>query len=242
MTDRVVAMIPARAGSTRLKLKNLALLRGRPLISYAIDAARQSGVFARVVVNADHPAFARVAEQCGAEFYLRPPEHGTSEARSDAVVYDFLRHHRCDAVAWVNPIAPLQPAEEIRSVVEEFFRRRLDSMITVMPHQVHAVFDGRPLNFVQDEPFARTQDLPAVETFVYSMMMWRAATFVPAFEQHGYAVLSGRVAYVPVGKASAIIVKTAEDLHLAEALLTAGQQDERSVTYHPLADEILHHN
>ena len=31
----IVAMIPARKGSERLKLKNLALLKGHPLISYA---------------------------------------------------------------------------------------------------------------------------------------------------------------------------------------------------------------
>jgi CMP-N-acetylneuraminic acid synthetase len=32
----IVAMVPARMGSERLKMKNLALLNGQPLISYAI--------------------------------------------------------------------------------------------------------------------------------------------------------------------------------------------------------------
>ena len=33
--QRIIAMIPARIGSTRLKMKNLALLNGKPLIAYS---------------------------------------------------------------------------------------------------------------------------------------------------------------------------------------------------------------
>src|SRR3989304_395347 len=68
----IIAMVPARIGSTRLKMKNLALINGKPLISYAIDAAKASGVFSRVVVNSDNEIFAGVAERYGADFYLRP--------------------------------------------------------------------------------------------------------------------------------------------------------------------------
>ena len=237
MSERVIAMIPARAGSTRLMLKNLALLRGKPLIAYAIEAALRSTAFTRVIVNGDHPAFAEVALRYGAEFYLRPPEHGTSDARSDAVVYDFLQHHPCDAVAWVNPISPLQPPEEIRQVVSDFFARGLDSMITVATHQVHAVVGQQPVNFVAGEPFARTQDLDPVHTFVYSVMMWRASTFISAYERDGYAVLSGRVGYIPVSRRSGIIIKTADDLRFADALLTADAN--RDIEYDPLAERIL---
>ena len=34
--NKVYAMIPARLGSTRLQMKNLALIHGKPMISYAI--------------------------------------------------------------------------------------------------------------------------------------------------------------------------------------------------------------
>ena len=43
--QKICAMIPARAGSTRLKMKNLALIDGKPLISYVINAVKQSGIF-----------------------------------------------------------------------------------------------------------------------------------------------------------------------------------------------------
>ena len=40
MKKKFIAMIPARIGSTRLKYKNLALINNKPLIYYAINAAK----------------------------------------------------------------------------------------------------------------------------------------------------------------------------------------------------------
>ena len=52
-------------------------------------------------------------------------------------------------------------------------------------------------------------------------MIWRAEVFTDAFERRGYALLSGKVGYCPVGRESAIIIKTAEDLRLAEHVIQA---------------------
>ena len=57
----ITAMIPARMGSERLKQKNLALLDGKPLISYAINAANESQAFDQVVVNSDGKVMSQIA-------------------------------------------------------------------------------------------------------------------------------------------------------------------------------------
>ena len=238
---RTIAMIPGRIGSTRLKMKNLALLGGRPLMSYAIEAAKAAGVFERVIVNGDHEIFEAVASEYGAEFYLRPAALGSSTTKSDSVVYDFLVKHPADVVAWVNPTSPLQTGEEIRSVVDYFHAHELDSLITVKEERVHGLVQGEPVNFDPDGPFARTQDLPPVQLFVYSVMMWRTATFKDAFEHRGYALLSGRVGYYPVSKLSAMIVKTQEDLHVAEALLQANTHRAAAVRYDSSAQALEKH-
>jgi len=217
----IIAMVPGRIGSTRLPMKNLALLGGRPLMSYAIEAARESKVFDRVVVNGDHTVFAEIAAQCGAEFYLRPAALGSSETRSDDVVHDFMLKHPSEIVAWVNPTSPFQTGEEIRAVVDHFRAEGLDSLITVKDERFHGLLAGKPLNFDPETPFARTQDLVPIQIFVYSVMMWRTRTFLEAVRARGYALLSGKIGYFPVGKLSAIVIKTAEDLRVAEAVLRA---------------------
>jgi CMP-N,N'-diacetyllegionaminic acid synthase len=75
----VVALIPARSGSERVRDKNVRPLAGHPLLAYAIASAQQSGVFDRVVCSTDSGKIAEVAQRYGADVpFLRPPELATS--------------------------------------------------------------------------------------------------------------------------------------------------------------------
>ena len=118
--QRIFAMIPARIGSTRLKMKNLALLNGKPLIAYSILAAKQAGVFDRIVINSDSHIFKSIADRYGVKFYKRPEHLGSSTTKSDDVVLDFMQNNKSEVVVWVNSISPLQTGEEIRRVVDCF--------------------------------------------------------------------------------------------------------------------------
>ena len=76
---RVVALIGARAGSERVPGKNVRRLAGHPLLAYAIEAARQSEVFDRIVVSTDNERIAQVARWYGADVpFLRPDEYATA--------------------------------------------------------------------------------------------------------------------------------------------------------------------
>ncbi len=236
--ERVIAMIPARLGSERLRYKNLRLLAGKPVIAYAIEAAKGAGVFERVVVNSDGGPLAEIAERYGAEFLHREAKLADSQVKSDDVVADFMKRVPGDALAWVNPIAPLQTAEEVRDVVNHFLAEGLDSLITVEDKQVHCLYEGRPVNFSYEGLFAKTQDLIPVQPFVYSVMMWRYATFLEHYAEHGYALLAGKVGYYPVHKHSTVILKYEEDLGVAEAILRARSGTAVEPEYDPIAERL----
>ena len=233
----IVAMIPARIGSTRLKMKNLALIDGKPLIYYAIEAAKTSGVFSRIVLNSDNEVFSEIARRYDVEFYQRPVELGSSTTKSDTVVYDFMSRHPSDVLAWVNPTSPLQTGHEVKEVINYFVKERLDTLITTKNEQVHCVYQGNPVNFRTEEIFAQTQDLEPVQPFVYSIMMWRSRTFVDAYQKSGHALLCGKVGYYPVSKKSTLIVKTEEDLLLADYIMRAEKQNNgQKIEYDKLAN------
>ena len=105
-SKNIIAMIPARMGSTRLTMKNLALLNGKPLIYYAINAAKDSEVFKRIVINSEDSLFEKIAKRYGIEFYQRPAQLATSTTKSDFVVYDFVMNNPCNIMVWVNPTSP----------------------------------------------------------------------------------------------------------------------------------------
>lgn len=75
----VVALIPARSGSERVRDKNIRPLARHPLLAYAVASAQQSGVFERVVCSTDSGKIAEVAKRYGADVpFLRPAEFATS--------------------------------------------------------------------------------------------------------------------------------------------------------------------
>ena len=239
MSDKhkCIAMIPARIGSARLKAKNLALVGGNPLIYYAITAAKDSGVFDRIVVNSDDQIFKEIAHRYKVEFYQRPVELGSSTTKSDDVVIDFIEKNPCDIVAWVNPISPLQKGEEVREVVHHFIREGLDSLITVKDEQVHCVYQDKPVNFELQERFAQTQDLIPVQPFVYSVMIWRTTTFTREYKEKGYSLFCGKTGFYPVSKLAAFIIKREEDLMLADYIARAlAQSDSYQVRYDSLME------
>lgn len=236
-------MIPARIGSTRLKLKNLALLNGKPLIYYAINAARESSVFDRIIINSDSNIFEKIAKRYKVEFYHRPQKLGSSEAKSDVVVADFLEKYPCDIIAWVNPIAPLQKSTEIRAIVNYFLEQNLDTLHTVKNEQVHCNFNNKPVNYTYDEIFSKTQDLLPIQPFVYTVMMWSAKTFMESYRKNGQAIFCGKVGFYSVNKISSIIIKEDKDLILAENMLQTGhadQKEHRGIQYDVLVEEKNH--
>jgi pseudaminic acid cytidylyltransferase len=70
-----VCVIPARGGSKRIPRKNIRPFHGRPMIGWSIAAARDAGVFDRIVVSTDDAEIAAVARQQGAEVpFVRPAD------------------------------------------------------------------------------------------------------------------------------------------------------------------------
>lgn len=70
----MVALVPARSGSKRVKDKNIRPLAGKPLMSHTIWAALASGMFMDVIVSTDSPEYAEIATKYMAKVIMRPPE------------------------------------------------------------------------------------------------------------------------------------------------------------------------
>ena len=63
---KIVALIPARISSKRLKGKNIRLIDGKPMISYAITACKRSRLIDKVYVSTESAIIANIAKEYGA--------------------------------------------------------------------------------------------------------------------------------------------------------------------------------
>lgn len=216
---KIIAMIPARIGSQRLKKKNLALINNKPLVYYAINAAKKSKVFDKIFINSDSEIFEKISKNNKINFYLRPKKLGSSATKSDEVVYDFLKKNFCDILVWVNSIAPLQSFDEIKNAVNYFKKKKFNSLITTNKFFNHAIKNKKPLNFQTNSKFEKTQNLIPIELMVYTQMIWNSKSFIKSYEENGNGILHGKVGYFEVSKHSGMIIKYESDLKLASILL-----------------------
>ncbi|MGE4399593.1 MAG: pseudaminic acid cytidylyltransferase [Campylobacterales bacterium] len=87
-----VCVIPARGGSKRIPRKNIKEFCGKPIIAYPIEAARQSGLFEKIIVSTDDDEIAEVAESFGAEVpFMRPKELSDDFTGTTPVVAHAIR-------------------------------------------------------------------------------------------------------------------------------------------------------
>lgn len=70
----IVAIIPARGGSKRLPRKNIYPFRGKPMISWSIEAAQRSKLINEVFVSSEDNEILKIALQYGSEIIKRPNE------------------------------------------------------------------------------------------------------------------------------------------------------------------------
>ncbi|MFF2053077.1 cytidylyltransferase domain-containing protein [Leifsonia sp. NPDC058194] len=87
---RVVAVIPARAGSKGIPGKNLTPVAGRSLVARAVHAAVAAELVDAVYVSTDGAAIAAAAVQAGAETIERPAALSGDEASSEAALLHAL--------------------------------------------------------------------------------------------------------------------------------------------------------
>lgn len=78
---RAAVIIPARYESSRFPGKPLALLRGKPMIHWVYDRARQALGVEEVIVATDDPRIFRAVEDLGGRAQMTSPHHRTGTDR-----------------------------------------------------------------------------------------------------------------------------------------------------------------
>lgn len=122
--NRSVCIIPARGGSKRIPRKNILPLNGRPLISYSIRAALDSGVFTEVIVSTEDAEISAIALKEGALVDARPQHMAGDTVTKVQVVKEFLERvnplKKYDTVAALLPTCPFRTARHVKEAFELF--------------------------------------------------------------------------------------------------------------------------
>jgi 3-deoxy-manno-octulosonate cytidylyltransferase (CMP-KDO synthetase) len=110
---RVIGVIPARYGSTRLKAKPLTPICGKPLVQWVWEAASRTTILDEVLVATDDERIQDLIESFAGIAVMTPVECPSGTDRVHAAVLD----RECDIVVNIQGDEPLMRAENIDACV-----------------------------------------------------------------------------------------------------------------------------
>lgn len=172
---KVVAVIPARAGSKGIPNKNIISIGEKPLISWSIEAALNSVSINEIIVTSDGDDILSIANEYKDVKVLKRPEelaqdhtptapvvtHALKELHIDADQYDYL--------VLLQPTSPLRDHKDIDAAFETLKSSNANALISVVQPDHHPLkcFASNDEGYLQglvnnEYPFMPRQVLPKV--------------------------------------------------------------------------------
>jgi pseudaminic acid cytidylyltransferase len=221
-----IAIIPARGGSKRIKNKNIIPFMGKPMIAYALDAAKKSNLFDVIHVSTDSDDIRQVVEGLGYSVDFMRPNHLADDMTGLMPVLKWVqkeyqqRGMDFEDICCLMPTAPLLESEDLVAGYELYKRNnKIHPLMVVAPYPVPiewAFHRDKKSLLTPVEASAlvkRSQDIE--ETY------YEAGPFLFYHSTHvsGDIFLHERkcISYL-ISKSKAIDIDSLEDLEFAETL------------------------
>lgn len=172
MSNKILAIIPARGGSKGFPGKNIYPVNGKPLIAYTIDAALNSNHITRTIVSSDDDEILNISKKLGATPIKRPEKLALDTSSSEEAIHHVIRTlsdrgEEFDILVLLQPTSPLRSAEDIDNSIELMLKNNASAVISVTnigikPFKSYYLNENGFLQGVHNNktPNMRRQDLP----------------------------------------------------------------------------------
>jgi pseudaminic acid cytidylyltransferase len=166
-----ICIIPARGGSKRIPGKNTRMFFGKPVIQYAIETARNCGLFEEVMVSTDDSSIKDIALEAGAVVpFMRSTVNANDTATTIAVLLEVLEAYTNNGRSFeygccLYPVTPLTTVTQLQSGFERMLSQSYDTVLPIVPFSFpiwrSLQREGNSINWTWPEhALARSQDMP----------------------------------------------------------------------------------
>ena len=134
---KILAVIPARAGSKGIPNKNIRIICGHPLIYYSINNALNSEYITDVIISTDSPEVRIIATQMGTKCKWRDESLCGDEVTLDSVVYDAIpKDGHWDYIVTMQPTSPTLKVQTLDAAIKYTIEKDIDTCISAVnaPH------------------------------------------------------------------------------------------------------------
>ena len=166
-----IAIITARGGSKRIPRKNIKEFMGKPMLAYAIDAAKQAGIFEEIMVSTDDLEIAEIAQKYGAKVpFMRSEKTANDYATTYDVLKEVIDEYKkrgkiYDNICCIYPCVPFLTGEILHTAFDEFIKSGADRLTPVVKYSfpIQRAFKVNKEGFLEyrepENASKRSQDL-----------------------------------------------------------------------------------
>lgn len=139
MSEKKIAIIPARGGSKRIPKKNIKDFLGKPIIAYSIELAIKCQLFDEIMVSTDDVEIAEVSEKFGANVpFMRSAKNSSDRATTlDVIneVLDFYKKKNNNFLygCCIYPTSPLIQEDHLIQGYKKLKDHYFDTVFPVVP-------------------------------------------------------------------------------------------------------------
>ena len=134
---KILAIIPARAGSKGIPNKNIRIIGGKPLIYYSINNAIKSSLITDIIVTTDSEAVRIIAKQMKVGCKWRDAALCGDAVTLDGVIEDAIpQGEKWDYIVTMQPTSPTLQVETLDEAIRYAIDNDLDTVISAInaPH------------------------------------------------------------------------------------------------------------
>ncbi|MFD2514255.1 cytidylyltransferase domain-containing protein [Pontibacter locisalis] len=206
---KLVAVIPVRAGSQRVKDKNFKPFAGKSLLEHKLDIVKQLPVD-DIIINTDSEEAIRIAKAVGVSYHKREPYYASSECRNSDFHHYLAKVTDSENILIAQVTAPLLNKESYLRAIEAFNEKDCDSLMSVKVLKEFIWHDGKPLNYSLDN-MPNSQDLPEYLVPTFGLVIVKRDAMLEA-----RSYIGKRPYFHKVSQIEAIDIDTELDFDFAE--------------------------
>ncbi|MDH4460941.1 MAG: hypothetical protein QE277_05925 [Flectobacillus sp.] len=174
---KITAVIPIRAGSERVKDKNIKPFGDTNLLQHKIDVLMKVSAFSEIVVNTDSEAAIEIAKKNGISFHRREPFYASSECPANDYFWYLGKTTNSDIIAYTPVTSPFIKVETFTKCVEAFDYELDRSIVTASVVKEFLWRGDTPLNFSLDR-HPKSQELTDVLAINFGLCLLSKETLV----------------------------------------------------------------
>ena len=218
MEYKILAIIPARAGSRGIPNKNIRIVGEHPLIYYSIKNALESSMISDVRVSTDSSDVRIIAQQMGVNVHWRDESLCGDDVTLDSVIADAIPEDvSWDYIVTMQPTSPTLRVETLDEAIKYAIDNDFDTVISAInaPHLSWGEKDGKKIpNYTER---LNRQYLPPCYMETGAFVVSKASVVTPKTR------IGDKVDVFEVPEDEAQDVDTFEDLRSVAAILARQQ-------------------